>query len=245
MTALYQSLVATFLVSAISLVGVVFLFADWTERRAMLFISFGAGVLLATAFLELLPEAVERSHHDGNFFISALGAMGAFFLLERFLRGFHTHAESHAEASGYLVLIGNTLHNFIDGVVIAATFLVSPALGVATTLAVAGHEIPKEVADFGILLSSHFSRSNALLLNFISGLAAMMGAAWCFLFAGLVERRMSWILAATAGMFIYIAASDLLPELHRSHTRREWSTAVPFFVGVALMAVIGWFLPGG
>lgn len=243
MSPLEQSLVATFLVSAISLVGVVFLFGDWSERRAMLFMSFAAGVLLATAFLDMFPEAVERRQDDGNFFIATLAAMGAFFLLERFLLGFHTHDDSHAGPSGYFVLIGSTVHNFIDGVVIAASFLVSPTLGFTTTLAVAVHEIPHEAADFGILLSARFSRGAALLLNFISGLAAVLGALWCFAFQGLVERHLSWFLAATAGMFIYIAASDLLPELHRSHTRREWLYAAPFFVGVALIAAIGWLVP--
>ena len=245
MSPLTLSLIATFIVSAISLVGVIFLFADWTERRAMLFISFAAGVLLATAFLEMFPEAVERHQDDGNFFIATLAAMCGFFLLERFLLGFHTHEETHAVPSGYFVLIGSTVHNFIDGVVIGASFLVSPTLGFSTTLAVAAHEIPHEAADFGILLSAKFSRGSALLLNFISGLAAMLGAAWCFWFEGLVERHLPWFLAATAGMFIYIAASDLVPELHHSHTRREWIYAVPFFVGVALMAGITWLVPGG
>ncbi len=243
MSPLGLSLLATFLVSAVSLVGVVFLFAEWTERRAMLFISFAAGVLLATAFLEMFPEAVARHHGDGNFFIATLGAMGAFFLLERFLLGFHTHEESHPAPSGYFVLIGSTVHNFIDGVVIAASFLVSPTLGFTTTLAVAAHEIPHEAADFGLLLNARFSRGAALVLNFLSGLAAMLGALWCFAFEGLVERHLAWFLAATAGMFIYIAASDLLPELHHSHTRREWEYAVPFFVGVALIAAIGWLVP--
>lgn len=243
MSPLAQSLVATFVVSAVSLLGVVFLFADWNERRAMLFISFAAGVLLATAFLDMFPEAVARRQDDGNFFIATLAAMGAFFLFERFLLGFHTHEDSHAVPSGYFVLIGSTVHNFIDGVVIAASFMVSPALGFTTTLAVAAHEIPHETADFGILLSARFSRSAALLLNFLSGLAAVLGALWCFSYAGLVERHLSWFLAATAGMFIYIAASDLLPELHRSHTQREWVYAVPFFVGVAVIAAVVGLVP--
>jgi len=245
MSPLALSLIATFIVSLISLVGVLFLFADWSERRAMLFISFAAGVLLATAFLDMFPEAVARRQDDGNFFIATLAAMGAFFLLERFLLGFHTHDDSHAVPSGYFVLIGSTVHNFIDGVVIAASFLVSPALGLTTTLAVAAHEIPHEAADFGILLNAKFSRASALLLNFVSGLAAMLGALWCFMFEGVVERHLPWFLAATAGMFIYIAASDLLPELHHSHTRREWIYAVPFFVGVALIAAMAYIVPGG
>ncbi|MGH7789349.1 MAG: ZIP family metal transporter [Candidatus Binatia bacterium] len=253
MTPLVHAILATLVISAISLVGVIFLFTDWNERRAMLFISFGAGVLLATAFLELLPEAVALHTGDGNFFIASLGAMGAFFVLERFLRGFHSHDEehghgdrddSHTVPSGYLVLVGDTLHNFIDGVVIAAAFLVSPTVGVATTLAVAAHEIPQEVADFGILLGAGFRRSSALLLNFLSGLAALLGALWCFWFEGMVAGHLAWFMAATAGMFIYIAASDLMPELHHSRTRREWIYAVPFFVGVGLIAAIGGLIHG-
>jgi zinc and cadmium transporter len=244
MSPLALSLLATFLVSAISLVGVVFLLTEWSERRAMLFISFAAGVLLATAFLDMFPEAVERRQDNGNFFIASLAAMGGFFLLERFLSGFHSHDDSHSHASpsGYFVLLGSTVHNFIDGVVIAASFLVSPALGFTTTLAVAAHEIPHEAADFGVLLNARFSRRQALLLNFLSGLAAMLGALWCFWFEGLVEHRLSWFLAATAGMFIYIAASDLLPELH-SRTRSEWIYALPFFIGVALIAAITLLIP--
>jgi zinc and cadmium transporter len=244
MSPLALSLLATFLVSAISLVGVVFLLTEWSERRAMLFISFAAGVLLATAFLDMFPEAVERRQDNGNFFIASLAAMGGFFLLERFLSGFHSHDDSHSHASpsGYFVLLGSTVHNFIDGVVIAASFLVSPALGFTTTLAVAAHEIPHEAADFGVLLNARFSRRQALLLNFLSGLAAMLGALWCFWFEGLVEHRLSWFLAATAGMFIYIAASDLLPELH-SRTRSEWIYALPFFIGVGLIAAITALIP--
>jgi zinc and cadmium transporter len=248
MSPLAQSLVATFVLSAISLVGVVFLFTDWTERRAMLFISFAAGVLLGTAFLEMFPQAVESAKGDSNFFVASLAAIGGFFLLERLLFGFHTdsaHEDSGVGASGYFVLIGSTVHNFIDGVVIAASFLVSPALGFTTTLAVAAHEIPHEAADFGVLLNARFSRGTALLLNFLSGLAAMVGALCCFWFEGLVEQRLSWFLAATAGMFIYIAASDLLPELHHSPTRREWVYAVPFFVGVALIGLIDLVLANG
>ena len=243
MSPLVMSLIATFVVSAISLIGVFFLFADWNERRGMLFISFAAGVLLSTAFLDMLPEAIARHHDGGNVFIATLVAMGAFFLLERVLAGFHSHEDGRAGSSGYFILIGSTVHNFIDGVVIAASFLVSPALGVTTTLAVAAHEIPHETADFGVLLNAKFSRAAALLLNFASALAAVLGALWCFWFENVVEPRLSWFLAATAGMFIYIAASDLLPELHHSHTHRAWIYAAPFFIGVALMATMLFFLP--
>jgi len=241
-----QAILATFLVSVISLVGVVFFFTEWTTRRGMVFMSFAAGVLLATAFLEILPEALERYHGDANLLSATLAAIGAFFVLERALHGLHDHDthESHAVPSGYLILVGDTIHNFVDGVVIAATFLVDPALGVATTLAVAAHEIPQEVADYGILLSSHFTRAAALTLNFISGLASVLGALVCWQFQDAIEPRLAWVMAATAGMFIYVAASDLMPELHHTGTRDAWRYAVPFFVGIALIAGLGIAIPG-
>lgn len=250
MSPLTLALVATFLVSALSLIGIIFLFTEWTERRAQLSVSFAAGVLLATAFLEMLPEAVEHQRGSGNFFAATLGAMAAFFVLERLLQGFHSHEGTHEQrpphrhAAGYFVLIGDTVHNFIDGVVIAASFLVSPTLGITTTLAVAAHEIPHEVADFGVLRSAGFSRGAALTLNFLSGLAAMVGALWCFSLATPIEAHLSWFLAATAGMFIYIAASDLMPELHHARTEHEWIYAVPFFVGVVIIALLGVVLNG-
>ena len=139
------------------------------------------------------------------------------------------------------MLIGSTVHNFIDGVVIAASFMVSPS---ARRHHHAGRRGARDPPRSGrlrrLLRNAHFSRSSALFLNFLSGLAAMIGALWCFWFEGLVDQHLPWFLAATAGMFIYIAASDLLPELHHSRTRREWIYAVPFFVGVALDRGDGW-----
>jgi zinc and cadmium transporter len=246
-----QAILATLLVSAVSLIGVVFFFGDWRERRAMVFVSFAAGVLLATTFLELLPEAMRRRTGEGNIFMATLAAMAAFFVLERFLHGFHGHHEHerhaherHVAASSWLILIGDSLHNFIDGVVIAATFLVNPALGVATTVAVAAHEIPQEIADFGILLNGRFSRTTALVLNFASGLFAVLGALCCWWLEGVVERHLAWFMAAAAGMFIYIAASDLLPELHHTSGRQTWLYAVPFFFGALLIALLGVIIPG-
>jgi len=246
MSPLAQALVATLLISAISLVGVVFLFADWTARRGMVFMSFAAGVLLATAFLEILPEALHRYTGEGNLLAATLAAIGAFFVLERALHGLHEHDqhESHTVPSGYLILIGDTIHNFVDGVVITATFLVDPALGVATTVAVAAHEIPQEIADYGILLSSNFSRRSALLWNFLSGLASVVGALVCWQFQSFIEPHLAWVMAATAGMFIYVAASDLMPELHHTGPRDALRYAGLFFIGVLLVAGLGLVIPG-
>jgi zinc and cadmium transporter len=242
---------AALLVSAIALVGILLSTAQrWTERRETLLLSFAAGVLLATSFLELLPEAMELTTERRSPLAAALLGMTAFFFLERFLHGFHGHDEGHpqghhhhrpagpAPASRTLVLIGDGVHNFIDGVVIAAAFLADETLGVATTLAVVTHEIPQEIADYAILVRSGLTPRRALLLNFVSGLAALGGVAACFLFRGVVEPYLPWFLTATAGMFIYIAASDLIPELHHPRLRGQWIYGAPFVLGIALMAAL-------
>jgi zinc and cadmium transporter len=240
-----QALLATLLVSAVSLVGIVFFFADWSARRAMFCMSFAAGVLLGAAFLDILPVALAR-HGNGGVLMATLAAIAGFFVLERVLHATHDHHahESHAVPSGYLILVGDTLHNFVDGVVIAASFMMDPALGLTATLAVTAHELPQEIADFGVLLSANFSRRSALALNLLSGLAGVIGAATCIAFEGVVEQHLAWLMAATAGMFIYIAASDLMPEVHHAGPRDGWLYTIPFFIGVALIAIVGAVMHG-
>jgi zinc and cadmium transporter len=217
MSALTASLLANLAVSLVSWLGVVFLFARrWSSRREVALVSFAAGVLLSTALLELLPEAIEQAPEQSNVLWATLLAMVAFFFLERFLHGFHGHSDGgHHAASRTLVLVGDGLHNLIDGIVIAASFIVSPGLGVATATAVAAHEIPQEIADFAILTRGGYSRRRALVLNFLSGLAAVVGGLSLFAFGDAVHDQIAWFVAAAAGMFLYIAAADLLPDLHR------------------------------
>lgn len=244
MSALAQSLVATLLVSAISLVGIVFAFSRWTPRLEIVSLSFAAGVLLASTFLKLLPEAA-RASPDGSVFAACLVAMVGFFLLERYLHGFHEHEETHTVASRYLILVGDGLHNFVDGVAIAASFAVDPAVGMATTAAVAAHEIPQEIADYGILVTGGFSKGTALALNFLSSLSAVAGAALGFLFEAWMTAHLGWLLAATGGMFIYIAGSDLIPELHHARWRGSWLGVAPFLVGIVLVGVLLALVPDG
>ncbi len=240
-----QSLIATLLVSAIALIGIVFvLLRIKSQRLEIILISLAAGVLLATVFLDLLPEAVARAGSNTAIFSAALLAMIAFFFLERFLHGFHEHEDDHAVASRYLILVGDGVHNFIDGIAIAASFLAGFEVGVVTTLAVAAHEIPQELADYGILIRGKFTPRQALALNFASGLTAMLGPVMVFSFAGFVETHISWFMTATAGMFIYIAASDLIPELHHSARREWWLSSISFLGGVAIMAVASALAPG-
>jgi zinc and cadmium transporter len=239
-SALASSLLANFLVSLISLVGIVFLFARrWSARRELMLVSFAAGVLLSTALLELLPEAIEQAQAQGNVLWATLVAMVVFFFLERFIHGFHVHEEgSQTAAPRVLVLVGDGLHNFIDGVVIAASFIANPALGIAATTAVAAHEVPQEIADFGILTRGGYSRRRALVLNFLSGLAAVLGALVVFAVGSAVEDNIAWFVAAAAGMFLYIAAADLLPELHRHGPGRDGDGGVPGLVGAAFVGGI-------
>ncbi len=240
MSPLASSLIATSWVSAIALVGIVFLFTRRPGMRVEAFLlSFAAGVLLATTFLELIPEAVERGKGEGNIFAATLAAMIAFFFLERVLHGFHVHEDSHAVPSRYLILVGDAVHNFIDGVAIAASFAASPELGLATTVAVTVHEVPQEIADFSILIGGGFRFRVALLLNFLSGLTAILGALLFFALGGVLEDHLAWFMTATAGMFIYIAGSDLIPQVHHHRTAPGALIYVPFLGGIALIAALG------
>src|SRR4029453_16793411 len=236
---LVASLVATFWVSTIALVGIVFLFTRRPGLRAETFLlSFAAGGLLATTFLQLIPEAAEPGHQEGTICPAALIAMIRFFFLERVLHGFHVHEESHVVPSRYLILVGGGVRNFIDGVPIAAGSAASPELGLATTLAVTVHEVPQELADFSILISGGYSYGRALLLNFVAGLTALLGAYLFFALGDVVERHLAWFMTATAGMFIYIAGSDLIPQVNHHRAAPGALVYLPFLGGVVIIAAL-------
>lgn len=187
--------------------------------------SFAAGVLLGAAFFDLLPEAVQAAEETGaNVFLWTFMGILTFFLIERFIHWFHHHHEYHEnekepKATIPLIIFGDTAHNFIDGVVIAATFMVSVPLGIVSALAVAAHEIPQEVGDFGLLLHKGLARGKIILINILSASVAIAGAIATYLLGEQVEDYLPILLAATAGFFIYIAASDLIPEIHYERRR--------------------------
>jgi len=236
---LAYALLATLVISGISLAGVAFLLAGWNDRRARLLVGFAAGVLLASPCLDLLPEAVARHRGDGNLFLATLAGMCGFLVLEHVLHGLGTTSTvDHAATLGYLVLIGDAVHNFIDGVVIAAMFLVDPALGVSTALAVAAHELPQELGDFGILVHSGFSPPHALAVNFVSALAAVAGALVCVAVATRIEPYLPWLMAATAGMFIYIATTTMVPQLHHGRAGHDRRLVAAFFAGIGVVALL-------
>lgn len=188
--------------------------------------SFAAGTLLGAAFFDLLPEALEAKEQQGIqnidiFFWTFVGII-AFFLLERFLHWFHHHHE-HADVISKptvpLIIIGDTIHNFIDGIAIAATFMVSIPLGIVTSLAVAAHEIPQEIGDFGVLLHRKIDRKKVILINVLSSCAAFLGALLTFFIGEKITGILPISLGITAGFFIYIAASDLIPEIHEENRK--------------------------
>ncbi len=189
-------------------------------------VSFAIGTLLGAAFLGILPHALEGPGSGHTVMATVLGGLLIFFLLEKMVlwRHCHTdHCEEHApdaehgraSAAGYLILIGDGIHNLVDGVLIAAAFLTDIHLGVITSLAVMAHEIPQELGDFAVLLHSGFSRSRALLFNALSGLTMVIGGVVAYFFLSNAQDVIPYVLAIAASSFIYIAVADLIPGLHK------------------------------
>ena len=213
------------LVSILSFVGV-FAISVRPERLKRMFcflIPLAVGALFGDAFFHLIPESFEEA--DNPALVSFLLIMGvvAFFLLEKFLR-WHRHStgesasvgESEYGHLGRLILVSDGLHNFIDGVIIGVSYLAGFEIGIATTLAIILHEIPQEIGDFGVLLYAGYERARALFYNFLSALTAVAGAMLVVLLGSLPESFIRGVVPFAAGVFIYIAGSDLVPELHRN-----------------------------
>jgi zinc and cadmium transporter len=223
MTPLLMSVLAVFAVSLISLIGLATLsFKEGALRKVLfLIISLAAGALLGDAFIHLLPEAFAEADPIAVS-VFALAGILSFLMLEKFLHWHHSHGEGteeeHAQVHplGHLVIVSDSVHNLVDGIAIGAAFLVSPEIGIATTIAIALHEIPQEIGDFGLLLHSGFSRSRALAMNFLSALTAFAGIGIAFWLAETHESLVPLIAAFAAGNFIYIALADLVPEIHKT-----------------------------
>ncbi len=212
----------------------------WVPRM----VSYAVGVLLAAAFLHLLPEAFMQTDSIEGLFAVTLAGILAFFLLEKAALWRHRHEEASAQGhaghrrTGTLIVVGDGFHNLVDGVLIAAAFLTDVKLGVATTIAIVVHEIPQEVGDFVVLLHSGYTRRKALLVNFASSLASVGGGiAGYFALAG-AQSALPYVLVLAAASFIYIAVADLIPGLHRSNDVRStaWQIAL-IAAGVATIAV--------
>ena len=231
-------LLATGLVSVISLVGVFTLGVKTKifDKITILLVGFAAGGLIGGAFLHLLPEAITQSNTE-TVFLYALIGFTMFFLMERCLYWRHCHnGVCDIHAFTYLNLIGDGVHNFTDGMIIAASFVTDFRLGIVTTLAVIFHEIPQEMGDFGILVHGGFSKKKALLSNFICGLFAIIGALLGYALSNIAANASLFLISFTAGGFIYIAASDLIPELHKQKSGKRANVAfIAFVLGLLFM----------
>lgn len=228
------------IVSLISLVGVFTLSVRPEKlRKFLLFlVSFAAGTLLGDAFFHLIPESLSEESTAAPFYI--LLGLVIFFVLEKFIHWRHCHetpSDDHPHAFSYLILVGDFFHNFVDGMIIAASFLVSVPLGIATTIAVILHEIPQEIGDFGSLVYGGFSVGKALILNFLSGLSAIVGALVVLVLSINVENIASILVPFSAGGLIYIASSDMIPELHKTTNIRQSALQLLFILmGIGIMA---------
>lgn len=234
---------STFLISLIAFVGILTLSLRerLLKRIVLLLVALSAGALMGGAFFHLIPEAVigcAVAELD-VLFAYVMAGFTIFFLLEKVLYWRHCHdPKCGVHTFGYMNLIGDALHNFIDGLVIAAAFVSSTSVGIATTIAIAFHEIPQEIGDFGVLLHSGFKKQKAILMNFISALAAILGGFVGFLISSQVESFVHILLPIAAGGFIYIASSDLIPELRKvDDAKKSASTFLVFLFGIALMWV--------
>jgi len=229
---------ASFLLSAISLVGIfsILLKEKLLERILILLIGFSAGALIGGAFLHLLPEAIEQSNPGSVFLYTLLGFI-FFFILERYFYWRHCHkGKCDIHAFTYLNLIGDGIHNFADGLAIGASFIISVNFGIITTLVLVFHEIPQEIGDFGVLVYGGFGRAKALFYNFISALTCVLGTALGYYLTRIIGNFSSFLLPLTAGGFIYIAACDLIPELHKqTELKRTVFSMLAFLTGTAFI----------
>lgn len=226
-----------------SLLGALFLFRDdkSAAKLSTYATPFAAGVLLGAAFGDLLPEALHSELSVRGVMAATLAGILGFFILERYLRWFHHHHDGDKNTStNTLVIVGDTVHNALDGVAIAAAFLVSVPTGIIAAIAVALHEIPQEIGDFGILLKNGMKRRQVLLVNVFSALATTVFAVITYLIGNSLDSNIVPILLSiTAGFFIYIAASDIIPEIHESlHAKKRDVRPWLLVFGALLIMVI-------
>ena len=244
---LIPALVAVGIISLISLIGAITL--SWKEaflkRILFILVSVAAGALFGDAFIHLVPEAYDEIANPLLVSGLILGGILTFFALEKFLRWHHSHGDDELDSAthatvhpvGHLVIVSDGVHNLVDG--IGAAFMVSVEVGIATTIAIALHELPQEIGDFALLIHAGYSRGKALLMNFSSALFAFIGIGIVFWAGTAFENATPLIAAFAAGNFIYIAGSDLVPELHKTtEAKRSFLQFVAIIVGLLAMVAL-------
>ncbi len=251
---------ATFLISFISFIGVLTLSfkKDFLKKILVVLVAFSAGALIGVAIFDLVPETLEAAGSSASIYI--VSGILIFFVVERFIGWHHSHHEADIDPAGhkehhhshekpfvYIALASESVHNFIDGTLIAASFIVNVPLGIATTIAVALHEIPQEIGDFAILLHGGLKPRKALFYNFLVAITAVAGGVISFFLSSQIENSIPVLLGIAAGGFLYVAIVDLLPELHKSGTgwKRNLAQLVSLGIGIVVIYLLGVLLPGG
>lgn len=241
MITLLSIILATFLVSLLSFAGVFTLSMKENLLDKIIFylVALSVGGLMGGAFIHLLPEAIE-SYKGENALLIALVGFFIFFIIEKTIHWRHCHkghCEKHTFA--HMNLIGDSIHNFLDGLIIAASFIVSPAIGITSTIAIAMHEIPQELGDFGVLIYSGMTRKKALILNFITALTAVIGGIFGFYLSSNIDSISPILLLLASGGFIYIAATDLIPEIRKeTNTKKSIINFLIIILGIFIMYLL-------
>lgn len=242
----FYSLGSVLLVSIISLIGIftISIKEEKIKKYLHFFLSFSAGALIGDAFLHLIPEIVEEHGFSVQISLIIISAILFSFIMEKFVRWhhhheMHDHNDGHVHPVGVMNLIADGFHNFLDGVVIGASYLINIPVGIATTLAVVFHEIPQELGDYAILVHAGYSRKKALFFNFLTALAAVLGAIVALALGSFIANIEFFVAPFAAGLFIYIAGSDLIPELHKNEdTLTSILDLVAFILGILIMAAL-------
>jgi zinc and cadmium transporter len=231
-----------------SLVGGFFVLWKYELSKRIItpLLSFGAGAFLGAALLDLLPEVIEEVEDPHPIFIATIFGFVTFFILERLLMVYfyrHKHNNEnhsdHTESLPTLLILGDSLHNILDGIVIALAYVTNPALGLVATLAIAAHEIPQEIGDFSILLHRGWSKKKVILINVLQSLLTIPGVILGFYAGHLLEVQLPYLLATAAGIFIYIAASDIIPEIHHHAGHKQFFQVVaPLILGVVVVGFL-------
>ena len=252
---LISILLATTIAGVVSIVAAAIFSFSLLSKLVDKMVSFSVGILLSTSLLHALPEAFESQADPRSLFATLLAGLLAFFMLEKFaiLRHSHHHegdghhhAHGHdkreAGKSGWMILVGDGMHNFTDGILIAAAFLANPELGIVTGLAIIAHEIPQEIGDFIVLLNAGFSRARAYFFNMLCSLMAVVGGLLGYFTLDKASGLIPYVLVFASSGFIYIAVSDLMPQMQRRATVRE---SVPQVLLIGLGVLIVLFLTNG